>query len=202
MQPEPRRREGRPAVDPEAAFAFYASLPAERRSYEAVAAEFGISARTVERYGRDGAWRQRVAAIEQQAQSELDEQLGQERARQLADVKKLIDASYVSYARQLAAGDVRFTPSGFVSVVKLALDQLTRSEQPSAAGPSQPAARSFEHKLEVLRGLREAGAFAAIEQALDASESRDDHQHADHDSREDERHGDERADHGNEQEEA
>ena len=38
---------GRPAIDWEQAFAFYASLPAERRSYQAVADKFGVSVRTV-----------------------------------------------------------------------------------------------------------------------------------------------------------
>jgi hypothetical protein len=108
---------GRPGVDPEEAFRFYASRSAPERSYRAVGERFGISARTVERYGREGGWRERLQAIDRHAQSELDETLGLERARQLADVKKLIDASFVSYARQLASGDVRFTPGGFVSVV-------------------------------------------------------------------------------------
>src|SRR4051794_38733225 len=145
---------GRPAVEPEEAFRFYASLSAPERSYRAVGERFGISARTIERYGREGGWRERLQAIELHAQNELDETLGLERARQLADVKKLIDASFVSYARQLASGDVRFTPGGFVSVVKLLLERLDATEPGSAtAGTAAVAERSFEHKLEVLRAL-------------------------------------------------
>src|ERR671938_98760 len=81
---------GRPAVDWEQAFAHYAALPPELRSYEAVAREFAVSVRTVEKHGRLGRWRERVRAIEAQATAELDAQLGQARAKQLADVEKLI----------------------------------------------------------------------------------------------------------------
>ena len=160
---------GRPAVDREEAFAFWAGLPEASRSYRAVAAEFGISPRTVERYGREGAWTERLRRIEEHARAEADERLGQERVERLATVKKLIDATFVSYAQQLASGNVRHTPSGFVTVVKLLLEQL--DEQPAennkAAEKAGPPHRSFEHKLAVLRVLREAGMFALLDQVLD-----------------------------------
>lgn len=43
---QPGSDRGRPACDWEQAFVYWAALPPERRSYAAVAAEFGVSART------------------------------------------------------------------------------------------------------------------------------------------------------------
>ncbi len=112
---------GRARVDREQAFQCYASLPVELRSYAVVAAEFGISHRTVERYAREGGWRQRLRAIEAEAGRRADEQLGRRRADQLADFQQLIDASCVTYARQLASGQVKITASEFVGLIKITL---------------------------------------------------------------------------------
>ena len=56
------RKTGRPAADPEAVFQSWAALPEESRTYSAVATGFAISPRTVERYARDGRWRERTDA--------------------------------------------------------------------------------------------------------------------------------------------
>lgn len=114
-------RGGSARVDREEAFQFWASLPLEGRSYVAVARKFGVSPRTVERYARDGAWRERLSGIEAEAARQADEELGQRRARQLVDFHQLIEASCVTYARQLAAGQVRITASDFVGLIKVAL---------------------------------------------------------------------------------
>ena len=108
-------------VDREDAFQYWASLPLDRRSYTAVAAEFGISPRTVERYARDGAWRERLRGIEAKAARRADEELGERRAKLLMDFHQLIEASCVTYARQLASGQVRVTASDFVGLIKVAL---------------------------------------------------------------------------------
>ncbi len=112
---------GRIRVDWEKAFQFFASLPPEERVYRRVADEFGLSIRTVERHGREGRWRQRVRAIDEHAASEADERLGRTRAEQLADVQRLIEASFVTYARQLASGQVRVTASDLVGLIKIAM---------------------------------------------------------------------------------
>jgi hypothetical protein len=112
---------GRARVDREEAFQYWAALPLDGRSYTAVAAEFGISPRTVERYARDGAWRERLRGIEADAARLADEELGYRRAKQLADFHQLIEASCVTYARQLASGQVRITASDFVGLIKVAL---------------------------------------------------------------------------------
>lgn len=112
---------GRPATDWEAAFNFYASLPPDARSYQAVATEFGVGRRTVETHGRRERWRERVREIEATAARLADEQVGRARAEQLADFRKLIEASCVAYARQLGSGQVRVTASDLVGLIKVSL---------------------------------------------------------------------------------
>jgi hypothetical protein len=112
---------GRGRVDREQAFQFWAALPLDMRSYAAVAERFRISARTVERYAREGHWRDRLRAIDADAGAQADRRLGRERAQQLADFQQLIEASCITYARQLASGQVRITAAEFVGLIKVAL---------------------------------------------------------------------------------
>ena len=51
---------GRPAIDWEQAFAFYASLPAKRRTYQAVADELQGECAHGPRHGREEGWKQRL----------------------------------------------------------------------------------------------------------------------------------------------
>jgi transposase len=164
---------GRPIVDWEAAFAHYAALPPETRSYKAVSAEFGVSVRTVERRGRLGRWRERVRGIEAQAAAEGDRQRGQARAEQLADVEKLIQASFVQYAQQLRSGDVRISATDLGRLFNLLQQLWGEPDPPSAASVSverrsedpPSKARSVEHKLEVVRALHDSGALTALADA-------------------------------------
>ena len=110
------KRSGRYA-DREAAF----RSRTEGLSYAAIAEEFGVSPRTVERWSRDGAWKQRLRAIEAAAARKADDELGSRRAKQLVEFQQLIEDSSIAYARQLASGDVRITASDFVGLVKAAL---------------------------------------------------------------------------------
>jgi hypothetical protein len=110
-----------PRVDREDAFQVWASLPVGARTYAAVARAFGISARTVERYAREGRWRQRLRQIEADAARQADRELGRRRAEQLVEFQQLIDASCVTYARQLASGNVKITAAEFVGLIKAAL---------------------------------------------------------------------------------
>jgi len=118
---KPGSDRGRATIDWSAAYAFYASLAPESRSYAAVAAEFGVSQRTVEAHGRRERWRQRVRAIETEASREVDQRLGRARAEQLADFRRLIEASCVAYARQLASGQVRITASDLVGLIRVSM---------------------------------------------------------------------------------
>jgi hypothetical protein len=114
-------RRSSPRVDREQAFQYWASLPLDGRSYAAVARQFEISPRTVERYARDGAWRERLRLIEADASRRADQELGRRRAKQMADFQQLIEASCISYARQLASGQVRITASDLVGLIKVTL---------------------------------------------------------------------------------
>ena len=114
-----QRNHGR--VDREHAFQYWASLPLDGRSYAAVAHRFTVSPRTVERWARDGSWRQRLAKIEAEAAARVDEKLGRRRAQQLADFWQLIEASCVTYARQLASGEVKISAAEFTALIKAAL---------------------------------------------------------------------------------
>ena len=118
---EPDKRRAGAPVDREDAFQVWASLPVGARSYAAVARAFAISPRTVERYAREGGWRQRLRAIETEAARQADAQLGRRRAEQLVEFQQLIDASCVTYARQLASGTVKITAAEFVGLIKAAL---------------------------------------------------------------------------------
>jgi hypothetical protein len=110
-----------PRVDREAAFQYWAALPHDTRSYRAVADRFGVSPRTIERYARDGNWRDRLKRIRAAASDQADERLGRNLAKQLADFSQLIEASCVTYARQLASGDVRISAAEFVGLIKATL---------------------------------------------------------------------------------
>jgi hypothetical protein len=112
----PESRAGRYA-DRDAAFVYWLT----HRSYAAVAEKFGVSPRTVERWARDGGWKQRLRAIEAAAARKADDELGSRRAKQLVEFQELIEASLIAYARQLASGGVRITASDFVGLIKATL---------------------------------------------------------------------------------
>jgi Homeodomain-like domain len=94
---------------------------AEGHSYAAIGQQFGVNPRTVERWARDGAWKQRLRAIEAAAVRQADDELGSRRAKQLVHFQKLIEDSSIAYARQLAGGEVRITASDLVGLIKVAL---------------------------------------------------------------------------------
>ena len=81
-------RKGGKELDREDAFQVYASLPVGARTYAAVARAFGISPRTVERYARDGRWRNRLRAIETDAARQADEQLGRSGVGAVIDTRR------------------------------------------------------------------------------------------------------------------
>lgn len=158
---------GRPLVDWEGVFAVYASLPAESRTYGAVAAKFGVSTRTVESHGRRGRWRERVRVIEANAARQADRQLGRARGEQLAEFHQLIEASCITYARQLAAGRVRVTASDFVGLIKVSLllhGQSGEDRDSVAGSPEWEALRS--RILEALEAFPDAQ--LALAEALEA----------------------------------
>lgn len=164
---KPGSDRGRPAIDWEAAYIFYCGLPAERRSYQAVADEFQVSVRTVERHGRTGHWKQQAQQLDQAAAAAAAERLRDHRAEKLVDMEKLIDASCVTYATQLRDGKVRVSPADLPRLHKLRTElwndtdthSTDNNEQPDkAVDPTDPT----ERKLQVLAALRDAGVLQQL----------------------------------------
>jgi hypothetical protein len=152
---------GRPLIDWNAAFLYYAALPLDERTYHAVADHYRVSVRTVERHGRGERWKERAAAVDQQAHAAAAAALAEERAAKLADVEKLIDATYLSYANQLRDGRVRVSAADLPRLHKLR-GEIWNDPTLDTAEVIEPVAPlnrrdPIEHKLEVLRALRDAG---------------------------------------------
>src|SRR5690242_14942489 len=114
------KRGTRPAIDWEEAFAFYAALPPGERSYAAVAAEFGVSVRTVETHGRDERWKARLLAIKEETRSRTAEALIEARVEEVEKLRRLIEASFVAYAEALRAG-MRMGPGDLERLNRLSL---------------------------------------------------------------------------------
>lgn len=157
---------GRPALDWEQPFAFYASLPVEQRSYQRVADQFGVSVRTVEKHGRQDRWKQRLAEIRARVAEETNSSLSQSRAEQVVRLVKLIDASLIAYADKLRRGDMRMSPADLDRLHKLwqqLSDELAEpiGSTPEVDGPAKPT-RSPEHTAEVLSALSRSGALESL----------------------------------------
>ena len=165
MATEPNQsgsRLGRPAVDWEKAFVFYAALPAQTRSYGAVASEFGVSPRTVERQGRQKKWAQRLAEIDAVAAADTDQRLGRARAEQTVKLRKLIDATFIAYADNLRRGDVRIGPADLDRLHKLWRQLDNELEHPPPRAVTPAVTRTPEHNAAVLQALQETGALDAL----------------------------------------
>jgi len=168
---------GGPAIDWEQAFIYYASLPAEGRRYQAVADEFGVSVRTVEKHGRNEHWKQRLQAINAQAAAETNNALGQARAEHFVDLAKLIEASLIGYAEKLRRGDVRMGPADLDRLHKLwrqLSDELNQPSEPASTDPAPAPTRPAEHTAAVIEALLETGTLAAL--GLQAADSENDDQ--------------------------
>jgi hypothetical protein len=163
----PSSNSGRTRTDWQQAFQFYAALPPEQRDYRSVAAEFGVSVRTVERHGLRQRWRERAHVIDLEAAHTAAQELAKERAAKLIDVDRLIDASHLSYAQQLRDGRVRLSASDLPRLHKLRKELWQEPELAPAPPPlpdtdTDPADR-FQHRLQVLKALHEAGALERLQ---------------------------------------
>jgi hypothetical protein len=159
---KPGRDPGRPAIDWEQAFTFYASLSPERRSYQMVAAQFGVSVRTVERHGREEGWRQRLREIKARVAAETNSSLGQARAEQIGKLAGLIDATLIGYADKLRRGELRMTPADLDRLHKLWGQLSEELAQPDEARDEQSPSlspRSPEHVAAVVEALADSGAL-------------------------------------------
>lgn len=154
---------GRTLIDWEDAFVYYASLPARQRSYRAVADHFQVSVRTVETHGRSANWKQRLRAIANKAAAEAEHTLVAGRVDELQKLRKLIDASLVSYAERLRRGEMRMSPADLERLNRLSrslIDEIEHSNQHVDA-ETRPE-RTAAHTQAVLDTLAESGALEAL----------------------------------------
>jgi hypothetical protein len=163
---------GRPAINWQQAFQYYACLPTDQRNYATVADRFKVSVRTVERHGLRDRWKERAHEIDREAAAAAAAHLATDRAQKLLDLEKLIDASEVRYAQNLRSGEVRISPADLPRLHKLRKelwDDLDADPiEPATPQPPDPDADSSEHKLQVLRALRAAGALERIHELVGA----------------------------------
>ena len=157
---------GRTAVDWAEAYTYFTGLPSNQRSYRAVAERFGVSVRTVERHGRRERWRERAAMVDADAIRQADRKLGRARADQLADFHRLIEASCIAYARQLASGRVRVTASDLVGLMKMSLQLFGQADSRGELSPG--SAEWSALRTRILAAVADhPDARLALAQALD-----------------------------------
>jgi len=180
---------GRPAIAWEDAFAFYASLPAPVRSYAVVAAEFGVSPRTVEEHGARERWQERVRAIEADAAATVAAELSQAQAEQRAEIIQIAKAVLLRFAHQLRTGEARISGAEFQRVSKFLLELMDEADAaavpadpPTAAAAAEPARRG-DDKVAVLQALQASGALTDLLAALapPAPTDNEDEEEGDHD---------------------
>lgn len=155
---------GRPAIDWEQAFLYYAALPSTDRSYRAVAERYRVSVRTVETHGRAERWKVRLERIRADAAASASEEIAVQLTESWTRTLRLTEATLARYAQQLQAGTVKVTPSDLVRLTHLQ-QQLTdtleaaRARTDTAAVVESPPEDEAARKLELVRALREAGVF-------------------------------------------
>ena len=157
-------RGARPAIDWEAAFVYYGSLSPKDRSYAAVAAEFGVSVRTVQTHGRKEQWKERMLAISMETRARTVDSLVEARIAEIEEMRRLINASLVAYAEALRNG-MRMSTVDLERLNRLSLELTAEVLSPQALGrddtPERPV-RTPEHAQAVLDALAEAGALEAL----------------------------------------
>jgi hypothetical protein len=154
----------RAAIDWEAAFAFYVSLSAEERSYAAVAAEFGVSVRTVETHGREEKWKERLLAISKEARARTADSLVEARVAEVEQMRRLINASLVRYEEALRNG-MKMSAADLDRLNRLSLALNEEAISPQMLGRDEAGERperTPEHVRAVIDALAEAGVLETI----------------------------------------
>jgi hypothetical protein len=171
----PGSNRGRPLLDWEAAFGFYASLPDPERSYQAVADRYQVSVRTVERHGREKHWKGRLADIKRQAAANASEALTAQLTESLTRTLRMTEATLTRYAQQLQAGTVKVTPSDLVRLTTLqqqladTLEAAHNRPQPSDLVSAADAEDPELRRRELVRALQDAGVFDRLRADLEGA---------------------------------
>jgi hypothetical protein len=161
---ENAKQGARAAIDWEAAFAYYAALAPAERSYAAVAAEFGVSVRTVETHGRSEQWKARLHQIKAETRKRNADALIEARVEEIEKLRRLIDASFVAYADCLRSG-MRMSPADLERLNRLSrllIDEAIAPQLTTGHDEYDVPERTMEHAHAVLEALAEAGALEAL----------------------------------------
>ena len=95
------------AVRRERAFAVYASLPPNERSYAAVARKLGVSVPTVKRWGSDGGWRERLAEREAEVARKVANRAAAGQVDARTRQAKLVELGLIKLANAIAQGEIK-----------------------------------------------------------------------------------------------
>ena len=91
----------------EEAFAVFCSLPAEERSYTAVAEKLGVNLTTVKRWGSRGKWRQRLRERDLALARKAADRAGTAQVDARTRQAKLVDLGLVKLASSIAQGEIK-----------------------------------------------------------------------------------------------
>ena len=115
MSPKPDK----PNPRAEEAFAFFVSLPPERRQYAAVAEQFGVSLATVRLWGSKGNWRKRVLGKEIDLVRRTADRVQAGEIDTRTRHGKLVELGLIKLANAIARGEVKPTYGDLDRLVRL-----------------------------------------------------------------------------------
>jgi hypothetical protein len=112
---------GRPCIDWQQAFTYFAGLSPGERSYRVVAEHFDVSWTTVKKWAHRDRWEERAAQMDAEAAARVRHQQVRSLAERMETVIRLAEGTMARYAERLTAGDVRVTAQDVVALAKLQL---------------------------------------------------------------------------------
>jgi hypothetical protein len=154
----------RPAIDWDAAYAYFVSLSPEKRSLAAVAERFGVSVRTVETHSRKERWKERVRAISVETRARTADWVVEARVAEIVEMRRLIDASLVGYEEALRNG-MRMSPVDLERLNRLSValnEEASGAPQLGRDAAVEQPERSADHVRAVIGALAEAGVLETI----------------------------------------
>ncbi len=103
----------------EEAFAVYASLPPDERSYASVAQQLGVSMPTVKRWGAEGRWRERLAEREAEVARRVADRTTAGEVDARSRQAKLVELGLIKLANAIAQGEIKGTFGDLDRLVRL-----------------------------------------------------------------------------------
>jgi len=103
----------------EEAFAVYASLPPDERSYASVARQLGVSIPTVKRWGAEGRWRERLTEREAEVARRVTDRTTAGEVDARSRQAKLVELGLIKLANAIAKGEIKGTFGDLDRLVRL-----------------------------------------------------------------------------------